>query len=103
MWDLKQRIRMTRTNSTNSTRALFRSAAVIADNGVFVTTAAAGADATVTLSILRWVMPVVRLGPSHEQALLEIVGNNLQFVDIAFLTKRTNSIAVQLQLHSHGH
>jgi len=39
-------------------------------------------------------MPVVRPSPSHEQALLEIVGNNSQFIDVAFLNKRTNSIAV---------
>jgi len=39
-------------------------------------------------------MPVVRPSPSHEQALLETVGNNSQFIDLAFLNKRTNSIAV---------
>jgi len=39
-------------------------------------------------------MPVVRPSPSHEQALLEIVGNNSQFIDVAFLNKRTNSVSV---------
>jgi len=39
-------------------------------------------------------MPVVRPSPSHEQSLLEIVGNNSQFIDVAFLNRRTNSIAV---------
>jgi len=39
-------------------------------------------------------MPVVRPSPSHEQALLEIVGNNSQFIDVTFLNNRTNSIAV---------
>jgi len=40
------------------------------------------------------VMPVVRPRQSHEQTLLEIVGNNSQFIDVVFLNKRTNSIAV---------
>jgi len=51
-------------------------------------------DAFINLTTLRWVMPIVRPSPSHEQALLEIVGNKSQFIDVAFLNKRTNSIAV---------
>jgi len=39
-------------------------------------------------------MPVGRPSPSHEQALLEIVGNNSQFIEVTFLNKLTNSIAV---------
>jgi len=93
MWGLKQRIRMTRTNST---RALFRSAdaAGIAANGVFPALTTAANDAVINITTLRWVMPVVRPSPSHEQALLEIVGSNSQFIDVTFLNKRTNSIAV---------
>jgi len=93
MWGLKQRIRMTRATST---RALFRSglAADIAASGIFPALTQVAADGTINLTTLRWVMPVVRPSPSHEQALLEIVGNNSQFVDIAFLNKRPNSIAV---------
>jgi len=91
MWGLKHRIRMTRTNST---KALFRSAANIVANGSFPATTAVANDAVVNISTLRWVMPVVRPSPSHEQALLEIVGNNSKFIDLTFLNKRTNSIAV---------
>jgi len=84
---------MTRATST---RALFRSglAAGIVASDLFPQLAAAAADRTINLTTLRWVMPVVQPSPSHEQALLEIVGNNSQFVDIAFLNRRTNSIAV---------
>jgi len=91
MWGLKQRIRMTRANST---RALVRVNAAVGAIGVFPALTAVANDAVVNLTTLRWVMPVVRLSPSHEQALLEIVGNNSQFIDVAFLNKRTNSIAV---------
>jgi len=91
MWGLKQRFRMTRTNST---RALVRSAANLAANGSFPAITAVAADAVVNSTTLRWCMPVVRPSPSHEQALLEIVGNNSQFIDVAFINKRTNSIAV---------
>jgi len=82
---------MTRTYST---RALFRSAGAIAANGVFPALTAVANDAVINITTLRWVMPVVRPSPSHEQALLEIVGNNSQFIDVTFLNKRTNSIAV---------
>jgi len=92
MWGLKHRIRMTRTTST---RALFRSGADItaapAAGAIYPATTA---EAVVNLTTLRWCMPVVRPSPSHEQALLEIVENNSQFIDITFLNKRTNSIAV---------
>jgi len=92
MWGLKQRIRMTRTTAT---RALFRTNnAAIAANGVFPALTAVNVDAVVNISTLRWCVPVVRPSPSHEQALLEIVGNNSQFLDVTFLNKRTNSIAV---------
>jgi len=93
MWGLKQRIRMTRTNSTT---ALFRSAAAagILANGLFPALTTVANDAVVNLTTLRWVIPVVRPSPSHEQALLEVVGNNYQFIDVAFLNKRTNAIAV---------
>jgi len=91
MWGLKQRIRMTRATST---RALVRSAANLGANGSFPAVTAVANDAVVNLTTLRWCMPVVRPSPSHEQALLEIVGNNSQFIDVAFLNKRTNSIAV---------
>jgi len=92
MWGLKQRIRMTRTNSA---RALFRSiAANITNNGLTPDLVAANNDATINLTTLRCVMPVVRPSPSHEQALLEIVGNNSHFIDVAFLNKRTISIGV---------
>jgi len=91
MWGLKHRIIM---NRSNTTRALFRSAAAIAATGVFQQLVASPADGVINLSTLRWVMPVVRPSPSHEQALLEIVGNNSQFIDVAFLNKRTISIAV---------
>jgi len=86
MWGLKQRIRMTKTNST---RALFRSAANInaAAVEIYPAKTAVAADAVVNLTTLRWCMPVVRPSPSHEQALLEIVGNNSQFIDVAFLNK----------------
>jgi len=84
---------MTRTTST---RALFRSglAAGIAASGIFPALTAVANDGTINLTTLRWVMPVVRPSPSHEQTLLEIVGINSQFVDVAFLNKRTKSIAV---------
>jgi len=90
---LKQRIRMTRATSG---RALSRSglAAGIAASGMFPALTQVAANGTINLPTLRWVMPVVRPSPSHEQALLEIVGNNSQFVDVAFLNKRTNSIAI---------
>jgi len=92
MWGLKQRIRMTRTGSL---RALNRLGAAIDANTITDALTTTGAnDGTIVLSTLRWCMPVVRPSPSHEQALLEIVGNNSQFIDIAFLNKRTNSIAV---------
>jgi len=91
MWGLKQRITMTRTVST---KALYRSAAAIVANGSFAATTAVGAEANVNITILRWCMPVVRPSPSNEQALLEIVGNISQFIDVTFLNKRTNSIAV---------
>jgi len=93
IWGLKHRIRMTRTNST---RALFRSAANInaAAARIYPATTAVANDAIVNLTTFRWCMPNVRPSPSHEQALLEIVGNNSQFIDVAFLNKRTNSIAV---------
>jgi len=81
MWGLKQRIRMTRTNSN---RALFRVNNAISANGIFPALTAANADAVVNITTLRWCMPVVRPSPSHEQALLEIVGNNSQFIDITF-------------------
>jgi len=90
MWGLKQRVRMTRASSL---RALVRGGAIVA-NTVTDALAAAGVDGATTLTTLRWVMLVVRPSPSHEQALLEIVGNNSQFIDVAFLNKRTNSIAV---------
>jgi len=67
--------------------------AAVAGNGAFPALTPSVNDATINLTTLRWVMPVVRPSPSHEQALLEIVGNNSQFVDVAFLNKRTNSIA----------
>jgi len=91
MWGLKHRIRMTRTNSN---RALYRVNAAIPANGSFIATKAVPTEASVNITTLRWVMPVVRPSPSHEQALLEIVGNNSQFIDVTFLNKRTNSIAV---------
>jgi len=93
MWGLKHIIRMTRSNST---RALFRSVADISAvvNGIYHVTTAVGNEAVVNLTTLRWYMPVVRPSPSHEQALLEIVGSNSKFIDVAFLNKRTNSIAV---------
>jgi len=91
LWGLNHRIRMTRANST---RALFRTAAAIAATSVFQQLTASPADGVINLSTLRWAVPVVRPSPSHEQALLEIVGNNSQFIDVAFLNKRTNSIAV---------
>jgi len=96
MWRLKHRIRMTMTR-TSSLRALFRNANNInaaAAAGIYPATTAVANDAVVILTTLRWCMPVVRPSPSHEQALLEIVGNNSQFIDVAFLNKRTNSIAV---------
>jgi len=73
MWGMKHRIRMTRANST---RALYRSGPAIAATGVFQQLTASPADGVINLTTLRWVMPVVRPSPSHEQALLEIVGNN---------------------------
>jgi len=91
MWRLKQRNRMTRATST---RALFRSAAPINAVWIFPALTAVAVDGAINFTALRWVMPVVRPSPSHEQALLEIVGNNSQFVDVAFLNKWTNSIAV---------
>jgi len=91
MWGLKHRIRMTRTTST---RALCRSAAAVPANGSFQVTTATAGEANVTITTLRWCMPVVRPSPSHEQALLEIVGNNSQFIDVTILNKRTNYIAV---------
>jgi len=81
---------MTRTIST---RALFRVNAAVAANGVFPALTAVPNDAVVNITT-RWVMPVVRPSPSHEQALLEIVGNNSQFIDLTLLNKRTNSIVV---------
>jgi len=92
MWGLKHRIRMTRTTAT---RALYRptAAAGIPVNGSFPATTTTNSEANVIITILRWCMPVVRPSPSHEQALLEIVGNNSQFIDVTFLNKRTNSIA----------
>jgi len=86
-----QRIRMTRATST---RALVKVNAAVNAIGVFPALTAVAANAVVKLTTLRWCMPVVRPSPSHEQALLEIVGNNSQFIVVAFLNKRTNSIAV---------
>jgi len=92
MWGLKHRIRMTRATAT---RALFRTNnAAIAVNGIFSASTAVNVDAYVNITTLRWCMPVVRPSSSHEQALLEIVGNNSQFIDVTFLNKRTNSIAL---------
>jgi len=91
MWGLKQKIRMTRNTST---KALVTVNAAVNAIGVFPALTAVGADAVVNLTTLRWCMPVVRPSPSHEQALLEMFGNNSQFIDVAFLNKRTNSIAV---------
>jgi len=98
MWGLKQRIRMTRTGSIRCLNR-FNTAGGIAANTVtdaLTVTGAAGVanDALITITTLRWRLPVVRPSPSHEQALLEVVGNNSQFVDVALLKKRTNSIAV---------
>jgi len=83
MWGLKQRIRMTRTTATT---ALFRSnvAAGITANGIFPALTEVGDDAYVNITTLRWCMLVVRPSPSHEQALLEIVGINSQFIDVTF-------------------
>jgi len=91
MWGLKHRIRMTRTTAT---RALTRSIANIPVNRSYAATTFTNSEANVNITILRWCMPVVRPSPSREQALLEIVGNNSQFIDVTFLNKRTNSIAV---------
>jgi len=83
---------MTRTGSL---RALNRLGAGIDANTITDALTTTGAvDEFINLTTLRWCMPVVRPSPSHEQALLEIVGNNSQFIDVAFLNKRTNSIAV---------
>jgi len=59
-----------------STRALVRVNAAVNAIGVFPALTAVGAVAVVNLTTLKWCMPVVRPSPSHEQALLEIVGNN---------------------------
>jgi len=93
MWGLKHIIRMTRTTAT---RALTRSVATagIPVNGSYAATTTKNSEANVNITILRWCMPVVRPSPSHEQALLEIVGNNSQLIDVTFLNKRTISIAV---------
>jgi len=90
MWGLKHRIRITRGVGL---RAIIRGWAIAANTATDALTAA-GADGVINLTTLRWCMTVVRPSPLHEQALLEIVGNNSQFIDVAFLNKRTNSIAV---------
>jgi len=93
MWGLKQRIRMTRSNGS---RALVRTgdAAGVVANNITDALTQVNNDAFINLTTLRWVLPIVRPSPSHELTLLlfEIVGNNSQFLDVAFLNKRTNSI-----------
>jgi len=98
MWGLKQRVRM-----TNSTKALYRVNANNNATGSFPAISAAANNAVVNISTLRWIMPVVRPSPSHEQALLEIVGNNSQFIDVTIQINELILLLFQLQLHSLGH
>ena len=90
IYGMQHRISLQRTTNT---RALFRTANAVAASGIFPGLGAYNADANVNITTLKWVMPYVIPSLVKQEELLGIIKNR-ESVSLAFLNKRSETIAV---------
>lgn len=90
IYGMQHKISLTRTNNT---RALFRTANAVVASGIYPALVAYNADANVSITTLKWVMPEVIPSLVKQDELAAIIKAR-EPVPLAFLNKRSETINV---------